>query len=379
MTKISGRYSVHILSAILAITLALVLNGCTVRTKGKIRSRDRAPTRHINYQHVPDAVPKLEKYHPYGTRDYVVKRRRYRVLKSTRGYVRRGYASWYGTSFHGRYTSTQDIYNLYAMTAASPELPLPCYAEVTNLANGKRVIVKVNDRGPFYGKRILDLSYAAARKLGFAEQGVAYVQVVALGEHNWDYERNTPKKYASFLPKVSSRRGTDGDLAGSGIDAKISDKVDRGGKKQVIVEDKGIDGLINKSPSKGIGQVVDNAMQGLPSKKTNYKDRTSSASMVTHPATLDCIKAPVGSRLSEKRVIRDARWLQIATFSGLQNAQRCEQKIRRLLPTQKVFIKHRSQQHMYSVRLGPVDKGELPVLLDRVRSAGFKPLVITQK
>jgi len=130
---------------------------------------------------VPDAVPRAEPPSRYGNpRSYVVNGRRYHTLRSSRGYRERGIASWYGRKFHGRRTSSGETYDMYAMTAAHRTLPLPSYVEVTNLENGRRAVVRVNDRGPFHEDRLIDLSYAAARKLGIVGHGTALVEVRAL-------------------------------------------------------------------------------------------------------------------------------------------------------------------------------------------------------
>ncbi len=111
---------------------------------------------------------------------YVVMGKRYYVLDSAHGFVQRGIASWYGQKFHGRKTSSGEVYNMHAMTAAHKTLPLPSYVRVKNLTNGRSVVVKVNDRGPFVGDRIIDLSYAAATKLGVTGPGTAPVEVSVL-------------------------------------------------------------------------------------------------------------------------------------------------------------------------------------------------------
>src|SRR5690606_6096907 len=111
---------------------------------------------------------------------YEVFGKRYYVMKDARGYVERGIASWYGEKFHGRRTSSGETYDMYAMTAAHKTLPLPTYVEVTNLQNGRRVVVRVNDRGPFHENRIIDLSYTAAAKLGIIGPGTALVEVRAI-------------------------------------------------------------------------------------------------------------------------------------------------------------------------------------------------------
>lgn len=141
---------------------------------------DGPPKKDIALHSIKDAVPKVEPYHPYGRRNYCISGRKYKVLQSAKNYNKYGYASWYGTNFHGNYTATQERYNLYEMTAASKELPLPSYVEVTNLENGKRAVLRVNDRGPFHSNRILDVSYAAAKKLGFVNEGVARVKIIGI-------------------------------------------------------------------------------------------------------------------------------------------------------------------------------------------------------
>jgi len=130
---------------------------------------------------VPDAVPVQEAVSASGNPpEYEVFGETYRVLATSRGYEAEGLASWYGADFHGRRTSSGEPYDMYAMTAAHTSLPLPTYVEVTNLANGRQVVVRVNDRGPFHSDRILDLSYVAAWKLGMVGPGTARVRVRAL-------------------------------------------------------------------------------------------------------------------------------------------------------------------------------------------------------
>lgn len=130
---------------------------------------------------IGDAVPRAEPRSAAGNPPfYEVAGHRYQVLASANGYVERGVASWYGTEFHGLRTSTGEPYDMFAMTAAHKTLPLPCFARVTNLANGRSVVVRINDRGPFVANRIIDLSYTAAMKLDMIRNGTAFVQVEAL-------------------------------------------------------------------------------------------------------------------------------------------------------------------------------------------------------
>ena len=127
-----------------------------------------------------DAVPRIEPLHRFANRPYTVFGREYVPATSLRPYKERGVASWYGRKFHGEKTSTGEVYDMYAMTAAHPTLPLPSYARVTNIATGKSAIVRVNDRGPFLHNRVIDLSYAAANRIGILQKGSGEVEVEAI-------------------------------------------------------------------------------------------------------------------------------------------------------------------------------------------------------
>jgi len=129
---------------------------------------------------VPDAQPRHESLHRYANRPYQVFGKDYTPMTELRAFRQRGTASWYGRRFHGQSTSSGEPYDMYAMSAAHPVLPIPSYARVTNLANGRSVVVRVNDRGPFHGDRIIDLSYVAAHRLGYINEGSARVEVESI-------------------------------------------------------------------------------------------------------------------------------------------------------------------------------------------------------
>lgn len=133
-----------------------------------------------NLDAIPDAVPRAEPLHRYANRPYSALGKTYTPLTATGRYKERGSASWYGKKFHGQRTSIGEVYDMYGMTAAHPTLPIPSYARVTNVATGKSVVVRVNDRGPFLHGRIMDLSYVAAHKLGYINQGSAEVEVESI-------------------------------------------------------------------------------------------------------------------------------------------------------------------------------------------------------
>jgi len=182
-----------------AAALTLLLAGCGSLPRYAPPQADGAPGYQVDLSAIPDAVPRPEPRSKYGNPDtYVVAGRRYQVLADSRGYVERGIASWYGTKFHGRRAAMGEPYDMFAMTAAHKTLPLPTYVEVTNLQNGRKVIVKVNDRGPFKANRIIDLSYAAAVKLGIT--GTGLVEIRALDPQAWQRERLARRPAAKQSP-----------------------------------------------------------------------------------------------------------------------------------------------------------------------------------
>lgn len=150
------------------------------KTYSNTTQKDGAPTGPIPVS-FKEMKPKNEPFSRYGNPgSYEIAGRTYKVLQNSSGYKVRGIASWYGTKFHSQRTSSGDQYDMYAMTAAHKTLPLPTYVKVKNLKNGREAIVKVNDRGPFHSGRVIDLSYAAAAKLGVFPTGTAPVEIEAL-------------------------------------------------------------------------------------------------------------------------------------------------------------------------------------------------------
>ncbi|WP_238947703.1 septal ring lytic transglycosylase RlpA family protein [Caldimonas brevitalea] len=161
----------------LTVGTAVVLVGCASKP-GAPRPDDDGPGRPpAAVGNVPDAEPRIEPLARGSNRPYTVLGRSYVPTTADQSYRQRGIASWYGRKFHGRRTSSGETYDMYAMTAAHPTLPIPSYARVRHVASGREVIVRINDRGPFHGNRILDLSYAAAAKLGIVRRGSAEVEV----------------------------------------------------------------------------------------------------------------------------------------------------------------------------------------------------------
>lgn len=191
---------------VLASALCVSLSGC-ISLKSRAEN-DGPPVFPRSVKNIPDAVPKHEVKSKYGNpATYSALGKTYRVLDSHHGFEQSGMASWYGTKFHGKRTSSGEAYDMYAMTGAHPTLPIPCYVKVTNLQNKKTAIVKVNDRGPFKDERIIDLSYAAAHKLGVYQNGTAKVKIEVINPNEWDHDlylasttnQDTPQKSNTLL------------------------------------------------------------------------------------------------------------------------------------------------------------------------------------
>jgi rare lipoprotein A len=161
----------------------------------------------------PDAEPRIEPYAKGPSRPYTIFDQTYVPITDNRPFVQRGIGSWYGKKFHGQRTASGEIYDMYKMTAAHPTLPIPCYARVTNLRNGKQVIVRINDRGPFHSSRIIDLSYTAALKLGYVQNGSSELEV----------ERLLPEE----IKRMQAARRTDDSLASKPVAADEIDAIVR--------------------------------------------------------------------------------------------------------------------------------------------------------
>jgi rare lipoprotein A len=205
------------------VTLAvLLLAACAGEKKKEAEPGDGPSSRKITAAEVKDAVPANEPLARYGNHSpYTVLGKTYTVLPTSKGYHKRGIASWYGSKFHGRRTSSGEVYDMHLATAAHKSLPLPTYAEVTNLDNGRKMIVKINDRGPFHEDRIIDLSYAAAIKLGVDQTGTARIDVRAIDVKRSKRAAVKVADGAFLQVGAFSKRKTADDLAGKMLAAQL--------------------------------------------------------------------------------------------------------------------------------------------------------------
>jgi len=191
VNKSSVRLSGTVILAALMVGVLLLsgLSGCQ-SGDSFARQKDSGPNHEVDVSQLADAVPRVDPITIAGNKNpYTVNGVTYQLMPSAKGYSEEGMASWYGNKFHGRKTSNGETYSMYGMTAAHKTLPIPAYVGVTNLANGRQIIVRVNDRGPFHGGRIIDLSYAGAKKLGYHKHGTARVRVDAIDPAN--FQRNS--------------------------------------------------------------------------------------------------------------------------------------------------------------------------------------------
>ena len=165
-----------------SIVVLALLTACSSASKKGGYYKDDGPGANppSNLDRVTDAKPRAEPLHRAANRPYEVFGKKYVPLASVRPFHQRGVASWYGKRFHGQKTASGETYDMYAMTAAHPILPIPSYARVTHVKSGKQVIVRINDRGPFHSGRVIDLSYAAAHRLGLLGTGSGEVEIEAI-------------------------------------------------------------------------------------------------------------------------------------------------------------------------------------------------------
>jgi rare lipoprotein A len=290
----------------------------TAATTGSGRyamSGDAYPLEPPDVTKVPDAEPRIEQPSRAGNRSsYEVWGKTYQVLPDATGYEKRGTASWYGEKFHGYATSNGEIYDMYKMSAAHRSLPLPTFARVTNLDNGRSVIVRVNDRGPFHSDREIDLSYAAAARLGFLDNGTGSVKVEAINPEQWLAEHGRGAGSAPPQPRVA------------------------------------------EAP-----RVAENASLPVPP--------TASATSAADPSPQAQTAQPPNEGGG------DAVYLQIAALGNPEGAQQLQQ---RLQGEQPHAVRIMNDADVYRVQVGPIAPGQEPQARETLRQAGFPQVFVVR-
>lgn len=284
--------------------------------------KDGAPWWDVDVSRIPDATPTLHTG-PYKASPYSVLGKTYFPLQESKTYAASGTASWYGTKFHGQNTANGEVYDLYGMSAAHKTLPLPSYVRVTNLDNNKSVILRVNDRGPFYSDRIIDLSYAAAKKLGYAEIGTARVKVEGIDPQAYWAAKGRPAPLMLNEPQVAQ----------------------------------------NSAP-------VITASAGTVEQWTPPPQQHAAAVV---PVQLDAKK--------NASVPASGQYLQVGAFANPDAAELLRSKLSGMVSA-PVFISSivRNQQTLHRVRLGPIGSpGEIQQVQNSVRLANLgSPSVVTE-
>lgn len=259
--------------------------------------KDTTPDYIPNVECIPEPQVVDEPRSPIGNRSpYTVLGKQYHVMDRPRGYVEQGTSSYYGAKFHGRRTSNQEVYDMYAFSAAHKTLPLPSFARVTNLDNGKSVVVRVNDRGPFHDGRVIDLSYAAAVKLGIVARGTGRVEVRALTPG----EAGTPAPFAATAPKA--------------------------GRSDEPVPPAATTTTTAALPSTGLDTLV----QALPSTTGSFAQAPVSVAPVASQASATVplpATRPPASPAAAGAPLPSGAVLQVASFSSLDNARRALERL----------------------------------------------------
>ncbi|HEL5053563.1 TPA: septal ring lytic transglycosylase RlpA family protein [Stenotrophomonas maltophilia] len=284
--------------------------------------KDSTPSYIPNVACIPEPEVTAETRSAIGNKSpYVVLGKSYKVLDDTRDYVERGTASYYGAKFHGRLTSNREVYDMYQFTAAHKTLPLPSFARVTNLDNGESVIVRVNDRGPFHDGRVVDLSYAAAVRLGITQRGTGNVEVRALqpGEGNLLAQK----------PSRRERRAAEAAAAAGAATTMASTVATR------PAADSDIDRLVKRLPADAVptrGQPAttqavvstppDVAVSSLPPSAVGVRTATSAAAPARVAATAPRASAAPASSPTLSQQVVGAVMVQVASFSNRDNANR---------------------------------------------------------
>lgn len=320
---------------------------------------------------IPEPEVRDEPRAATGNRDYVVLGKRYHVLDDHEGYTEEGTASYYGKKFHGRRTSAGEVYDMYAFTAAHKTLPLPSYARVTNLDNGKSVIVRVNDRGPFHKHRLIDLSYAAAVKLGYRSKGTARVRVEALqaDEDDAPMIAATPSAMDALvgdLPKV-----TEVARPKATAEAARSQRFDMRQNGQVMGADEFDTWMRSRQIRVATGKPAKvSPAKGTPSLTPPVQAPVVAATPVVQVAQATQVAhAPsaVESGSADEQVT-----LQVASFASEQNARRALALLQRAAVAQaRLQDAEVNGKKIWRLRIGPVDSKTTPELAVHVVGLGF--------
>jgi rare lipoprotein A len=342
---------------------------------------DSAPDDLPDVDAIPEPIVKAEPRSRYGNRGYSVLGKRYDVLDRPDGYVEQGLASYYGKKFHGRRTSSLEVYDMYAFSAAHKTLPLPSFARVTNLANGKSVVVRVNDRGPFHDGRIIDLSYAAAVKLGVHRTGTARVEVRALSAGDDDTmlaHNNAPPAPAAVTTQAPS--ALDRVVAALPIAAANAGErpsTETAEAKPALAGPWRFD--MRQDGRTMTADEFDAWMKSRQVRVATGKPGIAESRAIRHDdehhdAIVDKPVAPEQTIAAKPAARGDSVTLQVASFAARGNAERALAMLENAgIHDARLLDAEAAGQKVWRLRVGPVDAGAVAELRARVTGLGFGP------
>ncbi|ODS96935.1 MAG: hypothetical protein ABS56_11335 [Lautropia sp. SCN 69-89] len=306
----------------------------------------------VDLASIPDAVPQPEPLLPRATRPYSVFGRQYTPMTQVEPFRQRGIASWYGRRYHGQPTSSGERYDMYAMTAAHPTLPIPSYARVTNVANGRSVVVRVNDRGPFLQDRVIDLSYTAAAKLGYVEAGSAEVEVELVTQ----FDGAATKLAAAGADRAATAAGATSTPAPASTRAAAPSPSAAPPLALTLVPIPAAN-----AASAVAGDATRLNVETVHSAPEASRADASSPSRVDAP-TPSRVDAPTPSRVDAPD---RGFWLQFGAFNSLANARSAMAQLARRLDFLGAAFDIRQEGALYKVQAGPWPRRE-----DAVAAAG---------
>jgi rare lipoprotein A len=355
------------IAALLALSAAALLAGCATGPRGGARpggdgAESNPPS---DLARVPDAEPKLETIRSGGpNKPYEVLGQSYVPITQDKAFTERGLASWYGRKFHGRRTASGEVYNMYAMSAAHPTLPIPSYARIRNPANGREVVVRINDRGPFHAGRIVDLSYTAALKLDLL-RGVAPVELMRITFDDirtgaWRRDTSDAPTRLAAVPDAARDAGdSGGGNGGNGVPG-------RGAAPPSVAV-----------PAASVVTVAGNAAPEAPAASSAAADISPAASS-PNPAPAAVADAPVA-----RAYTTPARgfWVQLGAFRERGGAEAFQGRVASELDWLSPLLAVFGDASMYRLQAGPYpSRDEARAVAERMRSAlQLVPVIVERR
>lgn len=326
---------------------------------------------------IPEPEVRAEPRSRTGNKSYSVLGKRYQVLDTAHGYAEEGLASYYGNKFHGRRTSSQEVYDMYAFTAAHKTLPLPSFARVTNLDNGRSIVVRVNDRGPFHPGRVIDLSYAAAVKLGYRERGTARVRVEALTEDGDSGELASAAQPGAdtamdrLVDQLPQALASAGPVAPS---PQVAPKADTGYRFDMQQDGKVMSADEFDAWMQSRRVRVATGKPGKPDPQPVSADAKASAPVPVAPPPPSPVNAAALVAASTAAPVASAAdvTLQVASFANQQNAQHALAMLQDAsIARARLLDADLNGKKIWRLRIGPVAAAQAPELAARIVGLGF--------